>query len=493
MPRIAVHLCVLIVIFGVYLSVGAFQAPTFPTGADWSQYMMGAQHIWAPLEDTTYPSWRAPLYPYLLGLFSHFGTYIQAATWVSSISWVVMGFSLYWAGALYRHSILGLCLALALVCTPLAVDGFYHFGPYPLLGCLCGLAWVMALGGMRKKGSLFLIGYFAFSGLAIAVDSRSILVSFAALPLLIHKWSSKDILLSSIAGTIALSPHWILTRYLNLSLLSMKEKLLEQRRFVLRHLQGDNLHPDHVDIESLGSVCSSVAPVHFSWGWLWADCSWSMAHVNLKAWEGVGLIFPVLGIVVMLLGFKKWRFGLSLCLLLGLCLVLPMLIVWHPPRYQLPILVPLLISLPLSVVILFEETPMPKGLKALFGLLPLLLVWPASQPPDTPITWDFPPARIPLAERLIEMVGPTDWYLDCARMDTGLLWAPQSRMPSYARGFLPKDEDCQQYIEYGSQGWLLTRTDSDNLPDPSIHGWLETFTIKEQRYQLVLWTQNTLE
>ena len=111
--------------------MGAYQPLGHPTGADWAQYMMGAQHIWWPSPDTTYPDWRAPLYLYLLGLLAHAGTYLQAGSWLASTGWFLMGGTLYGMALMCRRPSLGLeCLLPCSVCRSLQMV-FITLGPIP--------------------------------------------------------------------------------------------------------------------------------------------------------------------------------------------------------------------------------------------------------------------------------------------------------------------------------------------------------------------------
>ena len=133
------------------------------------------------------------------------------------------------------------------------------------------------------------IGFAIASGIAVALDSRSVLIVIAAFPLTLRKWPFRSIWLAISAFIMAWSPHFLLVRHLRLSLLPMQDKLLEQRRFVLRHLQGDNLHPDHPEIDGLMSVCAQQPPILAQIDWLWEPCSLAMMSVNLKAWAEAGL------------------------------------------------------------------------------------------------------------------------------------------------------------------------------------------------------------
>ena len=470
--------------------MGAYQPLAYPTGADWAQYMMGAQQVWWPAADTSYPEWRAPLYLYLLGLVAHGGSYLEAGSWLSSTGWFLMGGSLYGMALLFRRPVLGLGLSLALLCMPLSVDGFHHLGPYPLIGGVCGAVWLSALAVMRTPtiSNKWLVSFAISSGFALALDSRSILIVVAALPLIFRRWPLKSLVGAFIAFSVAWSPHFLLVRYLKLSLLPMREKLLEQRRFVLRHLQGDNLHPDHPEIDGLMSVCAQQPPMHAKLDWLWETCSWEMMIVNLKAWAENGLGITLMWGILLFLSFRVWRWGLAIFMLIGLGLVVPMLIVWHPPRYAYPLMVPLLSSLPIAIVLVIENTPVPRLLTSLFALLPVFFLWPAQVPNTEPMTWDFPPARIPLVEEVRQSVNAGDHYMDCARLDTGLLWAPNNRMPANITTFLPSQSDCEGFIVNGN-GWVLTKEGDPQLPSPLGYGWSPTKTFQDQNRGVILWSR----
>ena len=121
-----------------------------------------------------------------------------------------------------------------------------------------------------------------------------------------------------------------------------------------------------------------------------------------------------------------------------------MLLVWHPPRYAYPVMVPILSSLPIVLVLVLEKLPIPRLLGSLVALLPLALLWPARLPTGDPMTWDFPPSRVPLVTEVQKSVAAEDHYMDCARLDTGLLWAPDSRMPASISTFLPSQNDLSE-------------------------------------------------
>lgn len=477
--------CVFLSCFG-YL--GAYQSLPYPTGADWAQYMMGAQQIWWPSVDTSYPDWRAPLYLYLLGLLAHYGSYLQAGSWLASTGWLLMGGALYGMGLILRRPILGLGLALALLCLPLSADGFHHLGPYPLIGGMCAVLWLAALGVLKnpKYSSSWLMIFALCAGLASALDGRSLLIVAAAIPLVLKKWRVKELGGALAVFGVAYLPHYLLTAYLKLSLLPMSTKLLEQRRFVLRHLQGNNLHPDHPELEGLSAVCTGGSPMHTRFDWLFEDCSWAMATVNVKAWALSGLLFPLIWALGLMMAFRCWRFGAALVLLIVLGLIVPMLLVWHPPRYAFPLMVPFLSSLPIAIALLADKWPVPRVVVSLLALLPLSLMWPARLPSSTPMTWDFPPTRIPMAEQIQAAVGTHDFYMDCARLDTGLLWAPKSRMPTTVQTFLPLQKDCQDYIQH-AEGWLLLRESDPQLPAPAEFGWVEEQRYTEQHRAVILW------
>ena len=62
--------------------------PFYPTGVDWTQYIMGAEYLWRWSPEMVYPDWRHPLYSYLLG-FGAVESYAQSARIINMVGMVL--------------------------------------------------------------------------------------------------------------------------------------------------------------------------------------------------------------------------------------------------------------------------------------------------------------------------------------------------------------------------------------------------------------------
>ena len=127
----------------------AHEAPGFPFGSDWGQYLQGADALWNADNAAPYPSWRGPLYMFLLGGPGQKLGYVVAGRLVSRVAAALCVI----AAALAARAIAGRGMAAA---TALMVAGFAPLqqaavwvNPYATLGAVQGLCLAAGLATAR--------------------------------------------------------------------------------------------------------------------------------------------------------------------------------------------------------------------------------------------------------------------------------------------------------------------------------------------------------
>lgn len=309
----------------------SIDVPFYPRGADWSQYIMGAEYLWRWDAALTYPDWRHPLYPYLLGLFA-VDSYAVSARLLNAFG-VFLGLGAFALVGLPRQktwwTVVGMVLWLA---HPLVQDARDWINPYLLWGGVLAMFAALTVRLLERPQTVaFAVLTWLFGSIGLWLDGRTIwLVGVCLLVLVLSKQWRLSVWLALGWGGSLFAEHLFLNQY-QISVHSLWTQLELQRAYLFRPNMAEQLFPPIEDVGSIAETCQSASPAVWS---LNMDCALSIWVGNGRAWLAWGLLPPLwlMGVIALGLGFSKtpkW--------LLGFCVVIvPMglsLLVWQPPRY----------------------------------------------------------------------------------------------------------------------------------------------------------------
>ncbi len=154
----------------------AHEAPGFPFGSDWGQYLQGADALWRAENAAPYPSWRGPLYMFLLGGPGQSLGYVVAGRLVSRVAAALCVV----AAALAGRALAGRGVAAA---APLLVAGFVplqqtavQVNPYATLAAMQGLCLAAGLATARWGWRWAAVACGLLAAAAVATDPRGWLV-----------------------------------------------------------------------------------------------------------------------------------------------------------------------------------------------------------------------------------------------------------------------------------------------------------------------------
>ena len=411
--------------------------PFYPTGVDWTQYIMGAEYLWRWSPEMVYPDWRHPLYSYLLG-FGAVESYAQSARIINMVGMVLGGVACMYVGQVIRRPWFAVLTCVIWLFNPLVLDARDWINPYMLWGGT--LAIVGACGWRMEKSdsTISTIALLISGSLALWLDGRTLFVlAGVVLWLASHQqWRRLGLILAGWMVTMGLEQ--VFLGVYDIQLKGLTEQLELQRSFLFRDGMAFQLFPSPDNASTIESVCVDAQLTEaFNW-----HCALQMGTGNFRVWLEQGLLPPVLLMVFSMMGWlisRRWRALLLLGLLCG-----PLLLnglVWSPPRYLFWTLWCWVACLGGSVYALAEH-PRFKwfAIPHVLGILWWLWSSPVLTSLDQPKDW-------PTTGRLVsEQVG--EKVLDCTG-EGFTLGRLSSRRDTQWR-MLPQTGDCRRWMDDGS-------------------------------------------
>ncbi|MFH1467041.1 MAG: hypothetical protein ABIO70_21845 [Pseudomonadota bacterium] len=156
----------------VAVQVLAHEAPGFPFGSDWGQYLQGADALWRGDRGAPYPSWRGPLYMLLLGGIGQKLGYVVAGRLVSRLAAAVCVIAAGLAGrALAGRTVAAAAALLAAGFIPLQVAALW-VNPYATMGATWGLAIAAGVATARWGRPWMAAAAGVAAAAAVATDPR---------------------------------------------------------------------------------------------------------------------------------------------------------------------------------------------------------------------------------------------------------------------------------------------------------------------------------
>jgi len=303
--------------------------PFYPTGVDWTQYIMGAEYLWRWSPELTYPDWRHPMYSYLLGLGA-VDSYAHSARILNAIGMLFGGLSSVYVGYSVRKPWFGVLTASIWLFHPLVLDARDWINPYLLWGGTLSVAGAFGWRLSAASSKLLVVMTILFGGLALWLDGRSLLIlgMIVAWCIMHQRWRVAGYLVSGWLVALFLE-RLFLHRY-DIELKGLLEQLELQRAFLFREDMGFQLFPSPPNASVITNLCSNAEPAMVSFQ---LDCALSMFTGNVTTWRSSGLLPPLfIALPILSLGVVQFRrYGILIAIL-----VLPLLLsvlVWQPPRY----------------------------------------------------------------------------------------------------------------------------------------------------------------
>ncbi len=314
--------------------------PFYPDGVDWGQYIMGAEYLWRWTPALTYPDWRHPLYPYLLGLGA-VESYAQSARMLNGLG-TLLGMSAFaWLGHRSRHPWLGVLGMAMWICHPLVEDARDWINPYLLWGGVIGAwmssFWTLCADLKTSKSTMLLwsgLGTGFFGACALLLDGRSMwLAGLVIVCLLMQRWMKMAYLLTGLWLGVLGIEFLLLERY-KIEVHGLWTQLELQRAYLFRENMALQLFPPTEQATTVVASCmgnpSHLWPIHWS-------CAVDLAVGNVVAWSRWGLLppwylWPLLILPLFVRQNRNWMLAIGL----PVSILVPLLLsglVWQPPRY----------------------------------------------------------------------------------------------------------------------------------------------------------------
>jgi hypothetical protein len=416
----------------------AHEAPGFPFGSDWGQYLQGADALWRADNTLRYPSWRGPLYMFLLGGPGQSLGYVVAGRLVSRVAAALCVI----AAALAARSLAGRGMATV---APLLVAGFAPLqqaavwvNPYATLGALQGLCIAAGLATARWgwRWSAALCGLLAAA--AVATDPRGWLVVPVAVTLGLlapwargsRRWVAPALLIALMAAGLALTswskrdlPHTPLGQ------------AIREQHVLSAEMVGIKTGPEHPLAACLGEDASRDRMVTTT------ACARHLLRWNQGRMAPRGYTPPLWALLALGLALLPAPWGRRSALAGAAALGLPLLallgglswVEWAP-RYSVPFAVPLALLGPVAVSRLLRWAP---GRHRLWlALLPLAAwAWWAmpthhgahDRDPDLPGEGDL----LDFARWLDDEAGAGGLVLNCSQQPVDILLLPRPMLAAY--------------------------------------------------------------
>jgi len=475
-----------------------------PSGSDWPQYILGAFVLQHPEHLHSYPDWREPLYPWLLGLVADGGSYLEAGRILGTCSVLLLILGAALAGRALAGAWAGGAAALLVLTLPAVIGGSNWINHYALLAAFTGLA--LALAAATARWRLLVLAPFCglAAGLAWATDARGVAAVAAVLVVAVgvtrlKRWRWSLGLLLLLGAGIAVGP--VLSK--GLSVVERKpfsEQVEVQRETILREIRDQGFS------EPLKAACADPEQ---GAGVLSGACARALLRENLRRMSAQGQLpapVPLLGLLVLAAAALSRRreelfSALGVFLVPAGAFLVGAAWVVYQDRYLLQFAVPLACLVPVALLRAagFLEGRWPRlqrwstvvALVALAVVValalrsspvrlgPLLAGRPPGEGPAPRGKGHGKPRGLPVTpdDQLGNMVdwfkqamGPEDLFYDCSHHGLETLWLPSQVHPPPV---IPNQDLCLQLIRTPPAGltWLVTPTDSSFPLDPAASGW----------------------
>lgn len=439
---------------------------------------MGAEYIWRWTPTLTYPDWRHPLYPYLLGLGA-VDTYAQSARGWNALGALLGMGAFAWVGHRSRHPWLGVLGMAMWMFHPLVEDARDWINPYLLWGGVIG-SWMASswtLGETLRKSestiALWLSGL--CTGLlgvcALLLDGRSVWLAVLVLAFLFGQRFLKTGMSLMVFWLAVMGlERAVLARY-NIEVHGLWTQLELQRTYLFRDNMALQLFPPPTQVSSIVDSCRGISSTLWPISW---DCGLEMGGGNIETWSVWGLLPPWYLCPLLLIPFlgqanRQWKIPLFILIAIAVPLLLSGL-VWQPPRYLFWTVWLWLAGLLLGVKSMVEIVDRRLWIQGVSLIVSSAVGWwlwtaPALNSMDKPKDW-------PTTGRLVaEQVG--DVVLDCT--GRGYTMSQLSSHRSMDWSLVIADDTCLDAIRKSdSQGWGGDTVLSERRFSPPVGWTLET-------------------
>jgi hypothetical protein len=439
----------------------AHEAPGFPFGSDWGQYLQGADALWRADNAAPYPSWRGPLYMFLLGGPGQKLGYVVAGRLVSRIAAALCVI----AAALAARALTGRSMAAVV---PLMVATFAPLqqaavwvNPYATLGAVQGLCLAAGLASVRWGWRWAAVACGLLAAAAVATDPRGwMMVPIAALLGLLapaagpgvarRRWLSPVLLLSAMALGLTLTlfiqrdlPHTPLGQ------------AIQEQHVLSAEMVGMKTGPDHPlaaclseDSTSGHMVTTPACARHL--------LAWNQGRMVPRGYTPP--LWSLLALPLLLIP-AAWGRRSAVAALAGVGLpVLAMAagLAWveWAPRYSAPYAVPLALLGPIAIARLL---PWARGTRWSWLVILALGAWVWWAVPSHRASQDHDPSLpgegdlLDFARWLDAEAGAGGLVLNCSQQPVDILLLPRPMLASYP--IAGNADRCQ--------AWASTPTQAD--------------------------------
>lgn len=422
------------------IQLWAHEAPGFPFGSDWGQYLQGADALWRADDTATYPSWRGPLYMFLLGGPGQKLGYVVAGRLVSRVA---AGLCVV-AAALAARALAGRSAAAA---AALLVAGFTPLqqaavwvNPYATLGAVQGLCLAAGLATARWGWRWVAVACGLLAAAAVATDPRGWFVVPIALVLGLlaprlrvnaRRWLSPALL----GGAMVLGLALTLWAQRDLPHTPLGQAIREQH-VLSAEMVGIKTGPDHPLATCLEADSSTGRMVTTT------ACARHLLAWNQSRMAPRGCVPPLWALLTLplLLIPAPWgrRSSLASAAAVGLPAIAMLAgLAWveWAPRYSAPYVVPLALLGPVVAARLVERLQ-PAGLRAalFWGAVATWAWWAVpshhgwqDRDPSLPDEGDL----LDFARWLDHAAGPGGLVLNCSQQPVDILLLPRPMLARY--------------------------------------------------------------
>ena len=413
----------------------AHEAPGFPFGSDWGQYLQGADALWRQENSAPYPSWRGPLYMFLLGGPGQIWGYVAAGRIVSRVAAAIAVISAALAGrALAGRQVAAASALLAAGFVPLQQAAVW-VNPYALMAATWGLAlaaglatarwgrpWIAALAGLA-------------TGAAVATDPRGwllvpLVLGLGLLGTARRCWRSLAALGTGLLLTLAVTL-FVQRDLPNTPLL----QAIHAQHTLSSELVGMKTGAEHPLAACLQQDAQSGRMATTT------SCARHLLAFNLGRMAPRGFVPPAWPLLFLPLGLLPARWGRRASLAATAAVLLPILalvagLAWveWAPRYSASYAIPLALLGPVVAARLLLQREA-RRLRALFW--PAVIAWallaiPGAHPRDEGDR-DLPGERqlLDFAAWLEGQARPGDLVLNCSQQPVQMLLLPRPTLAEY--------------------------------------------------------------
>lgn len=438
-PELPWILATVAAVVGVQLL--AHEAPGFPFGSDWGQYLQGADALWRAENAAPYPSWRGPLYMFLLGGPGQKLGYVVAGRLVSRVAAALCVV----AAALAARVLANRDMAIA---APLIVAGLAPLqqaavwvNPYATLGAVQGLCLAAGLATARWGWRWAAAACGLLAAAAVATDPRGWMMVpiAAALGLMAPatgpglarmRWHSPALVLGTMAVGLALTlfiqrdlPHTPLGQ------------AIQEQHVLSAELVGMKTGPDHPlaaclseDSASTRMVTTPACARHL--------ITWNQGRMVPRGYTPP--LWALLALPLLLIpaawGRRSAWAGAAAVGLPLLAMVAGLAWVEWAPRYTAPYAVPLALLGPVAVARL---VPAGRAHRWRWLALPLIVAWIGLALPSHRAAHDHDPSLpgegdlLDFARWLDSEAGAGGLVLNCSQQPVDILLLPRPMLANY--------------------------------------------------------------